>query len=63
MITAMFAALGRAPNIEYVDMPLADPRQLPVFHPGQRGSAAPGRLFHPVHTDRGGGEELRELVS
>ena len=35
LITAMFAALGRTPNIEYVDMPDVDPRQLPVFHPGR----------------------------
>ena len=52
---------GRTSNISTCRV--AYPRQLPVFHPGQRGSAAPGRLFHPVHTDRGGGEELRELVS
>ena len=35
LINAMFAALGRKPAIEYIDMPQRDPRQLPVFHPGR----------------------------
>ncbi len=32
LISAMFTALGRAPDIEYVDMPADDPRPVPVFH-------------------------------
>jgi ADP-L-glycero-D-manno-heptose 6-epimerase len=31
MITAMFAALGRAPNIEYVDMPVSIRDQYQYF--------------------------------
>ena len=43
MIGAMFKALGRAPNIEYIDMPENDPRPVPVFHarPISRTCAAP----------------------
>ena len=35
MITALFRALGREPNIEYVDMPEAIRAPVPVFHAGR----------------------------
>ena len=44
MITAMFKAMGRAPNIEYIDMPDRDPRPVPVFHAKLRRKSAPRRL-------------------
>ena len=44
MIGAMFKALGRPANIEYIDMPDAYPRPVPVFHARQRRESAPRRL-------------------
>ena len=44
LMLSAYAALGTAPNIEYVDMPETDPRQLPVLYPKRCRSAAARRL-------------------
>ena len=44
LMLAAYAALGATPNIQYIDMPEADPRQLSVFHPERSRSAAARRL-------------------
>ena len=44
LMAAMFAALGRKPAIEFVDMPASNSRQLPVFHAGRERQFAARRL-------------------
>ena len=44
LMLAAYAALGAKPNIQYIDMPEADPRQLSVFHPERSRSVAARRI-------------------
>ena len=44
LMLAAYAALGTRPNIEYIDMPDIDSRQLPVLHPKRGRSAAARRI-------------------
>ena len=62
LITAMFAALGREPDIEYVDMPAAIRDQLPVFHASRGRKPAPRRLQRGLHAARRRGAALRHPI-
>ena len=44
LMLAAYAALGATPNIQYIDMPEADPRQLSILHPERSRSAAARRI-------------------
>ena len=48
LIVAMFGALGREPAIEYIDMPLVDPRQLSILHARPRSEICAGRAIMPA---------------
>ena len=63
LMLAAYAALGAKPNIEYIDMPEADPRQLSVFHPERGRSAAARRLQWRLHRAGRRGRRLRRRVS
>ena len=58
MIVAMFAAMGRKPNIDYVDMPEADPRPVSVFHRKRRQQSAPRRIQFRLHAARRSGRKI-----
>ncbi len=53
MAEAVFRAAGKAPQIEYIPMPEAIQRPLPVLHRGPPGAPARRRLRGPVHQPRG----------
>ena len=55
MIVAMFAALGRAPNIEYIDMPEQIRGQYQYFTASEVEQPAPRRLQCRLHAARRGG--------
>ena len=44
LMLAMFAALGREPAIDYIDMPVSHSRQLSIFHASRDRQSAPRRL-------------------
>ena len=62
LISAMFAALGRAPDIEYVDMPPAIRGQYQYFTQARGRKSAPGGLQRWLHAARGGREGLRHRI-
>ena len=55
LMSAIFAALGREPAIEYIPMPGPSEGQVPVLHRGKDGKAARRRLRRADHADRGRG--------
>ena len=62
-MTAMFAALGRTPNIEYIDMPESIRDNYQYFTQADMRQSAPRRLQRRLHDARRGREALREPVS
>ena len=59
MITALFAALGRGPNIEYIDMPPAIRNSYQYFTQASIDHLRQAGYLRAVHADRCGGEDLR----
>ena len=63
LIGAMFKALGRPANIEYIDMPEAIRGQYQYFTQGKCRKSAPRRLQRRLHAARDSGRPIRHRLS
>ena len=63
LMLAMFAALGRQPAIEYIDMPPAIRDSYQYFTQADMGNLRAAGYNAPLHRARGGGEGLRAALS